>query len=414
MSGVYVTMMNTTRSLMNGSISLDAGLGADELTCSPPPPGYPPEYVFQRDSLTAGTPLCTGLFTTSYNLIYQLNSLLAGLAGSGGVSAPVKTGLEGEARFSRALLYFYLVNLYGDVPLVLTTNYEANNVSPRVATDSVYAQMVTDLQAAQQLLPAAYLTGPGFTGDRTRPNQAAATALLARVWLYKGQWAKAEQAASMVIADANYQLCGLDSVFGSASPEAIWQLQPVHGSMATADGYAYLMQVVAGRPPFVFTPALLGSVETGDLRQVNWMRSIVYKGQTYFYPYKYKLTMNTPGNAEYEMVLRLGEQYLIRAEARVRQGNIGGAVDDVNRIRARAGLSATTASQPAEVLAAILQERRIELMTEWGHRWLDLKRTGSIDTVLITKAGWQSKDTLYPIPASELQANPGMLQNPGY
>lgn len=417
MSGVYISMMNNTTDLMNGGIGLDAGLSADELICTPLyQASLLQEYLFQRDSLTAATPQCLELFATAYNLIYDLNSLLEGIAASANVSGPVRTRLEGEAMFNRALLYFYLVNLYGGVPVVLTTDYTVSGSAPRVSRDSVFSQIVSDLLDAQQMLPAGYLDASGaLTKIRARPDQAAATALLARVWLYEGQWVQAEAAATMVIGDPRYQLCGsLDSVFLSSSPEAIWQLQPVYGKMATGDALTYLAHLPPGPPLYEVSPVLLGSMEAGDMRQQHWTHSIVHNGQTYIYPYKYKQLADSTGDPEYEMVLRLAEQYLIRAEARVRQGNVDGAIADLDVIRARAGLGATTATQLQDVLAAILHERRIELMTEWGHRWLDLKRTGEVDSVLNAKEGWVSSDTLYPIPTYELLTNPGMLQNPGY
>jgi hypothetical protein len=116
-------------------------------------------------------------------------------------------------------------------------------------------------------------------------------------------------------------------------------------------------------------------------------------------------------------VLRLAEQYLIRAEARANQNNIAGAVDDINVIRTRAGLPAVSQGvSKDQCLLAIEQERRIELFTEWGHRWFDLKRTNRADAVLSTlkSPNWQSADRLYPIPQSELETDVHLNQNPGY
>jgi hypothetical protein len=84
-------------------------------------------------------------------------------------------------------------------------------------------------------------------------------------------------------------------------------------------------------------------------------------------------------------------------------------------VRARAGLAPTTAGDVGSLLAAILHERQVELVAEWGHRWLDLKRMGMANAVLGgEKPGWVGTDTLYPIPAAELTANPRLVQNPGY
>ncbi len=148
--------------------------------------------------------------------------------------------------------------------------------------------------------------------------------------------------------------------------------------------------------------ALLNSFETGDLRKKHWVGRTT-TGKTY--PYKFKFaSIDTLNIVEYNVVLRLAELYLIRAEAYARLGNFSSAAADLNIIRARAGLGPTTANDTASLITAIYQERRVEFFAEWGHRWLDLKRGDSIKSV----------DTLYPIPASEIQLNPALVQNPGY
>lgn len=116
------------------------------------------------------------------------------------------------------------------------------------------------------------------------------------------------------------------------------------------------------------------------------------------------------------MVLRLAEQYLIRSEARAMQSNFEGALQDINQTRSRAGLTDVDLDNTAELLTAIEKERRIELFSEWGHRWLDLKRLNRADAVLsIFKASnWNSTDIFYPIPKSDLINNKSLIQNPGY
>ena len=114
-------------------------------------------------------------------------------------------------------------------------------------------------------------------------------------------------------------------------------------------------------------------------------------------------------------MFRLAEQYLIRSEARAQQNNLSGAASDLNTIRARAGLGVTPAATQADLLLAIEKERWVELFTEMSDRWFNLKRTGRIDAVLsLTKPQWQSFQALYPIPTTEITANPKLLQNPGY
>jgi hypothetical protein len=162
----------------------------------------------------------------------------------------------------------------------------------------------------------------------------------------------------------------------------------------------------------------MGSIEPGDERKTNWINSLVIGSTTYYYPFKYKIKSVAAGapKTEYSVVLRLAEQYLIRAEARANLNNLTGAQSDLNKIRNRAGLPNTIANDVAAILAAVQKERQIELLAEWGHRWFDLKRTGRIDNVLgaIKGSNWQPTDALYPIPQGELLSNSSLTQNPGY
>ena len=90
--------------------------------------------------------------------------------------------------------------------------------------------------------------------------------------------------------------------------------------------------------------------------------------------------------------------------------------EDLNKIRTRAGLANTSALTQVEILDAILQERRLELFTEFGHRFFDLKRYNKIQSVLsAAKTGWDTHDALFPIPQVELGLNPNLKpQNSGY
>jgi hypothetical protein len=163
----------------------------------------------------------------------------------------------------------------------------------------------------------------------------------------------------------------------------------------------------------------MSSFEMGDARKENWVLSGVKEGHLWSHPLKYKSTYKDSIQTEYYMVLRLAEQYLIRAEARAQQNKltgINGAAGDIDSIRLRAGLPGiNTAATKDEMLNAIAKERRMELFVEWGHRWLDLKRTGKAKEVLsLVKTNWQDNDTIYPIPYKELQLNPRLKQNSGY
>src|SRR5690606_27043726 len=134
--------------------------------------------------------------------------------------------LLGEAKFVRAFCYFYLVNQFGNVPLIVNTDYKINTVMPRTEKSKVYDLIVTDLVDAQSKLPSNYVST-----ERIRPNKEAATTLLARTYLYLGKWDLAEAEATKVIKDTRYRLLGnLNDVFLKNSEEAIWQLQSVNKS----------------------------------------------------------------------------------------------------------------------------------------------------------------------------------------
>src|SRR5260221_4052313 len=117
----------------------------------------------------------------------------------------------------------------------------------------------------------------------------------------------------------------------------------------------------------------MNAFQIDDLRRTSWIRDTTIGMNTFHYPFKYKVK-SADNLSEYYIVLRLAEQYLIRAEARNNLGDNTGAVSDLNTIRARAGLANSTAATKEDISTALQYERRIELFAEWGHRWFDLNR----------------------------------------
>ncbi len=156
----------------------------------------------------------------------------------------------------------------------------------------------------------------------------------------------------------------------------------------------------------------MDAFEPGDARLNSWTAKNTINGKDYYYPFKYKVR-SSGDIIENNMVLRLAELYLIRAEANANLGKIPEALEDINTIRSRSQLSSlTTVTTKDECLDAIIRESRIEFFAEWGHRWFDLKRTGKADVVLGNiKPFWKSSDTLYPIPFEQIQLNPSLTQN---
>jgi starch-binding outer membrane protein, SusD/RagB family len=412
LTGIYSRMISSSGFISGGasSITILTGLSSDELTNYQ---NYDNLIQFYNISLFAtNETLTSSLWNEPYQYIYSANAVIEGLSNSSSVNASVKQQLIGEAKFIRAFCHFYLVNLFGDIPYITTTDYHANNMALRIPRFEIYQRIINDLIEAQGLLANDY----SFSGgQKIRPNKSVATAFLARVYLYSGDWTNAEAQATDVIDNSSvYSLASnLNDVFLKNSTEAIWQLMPVIPGFNTLEGFNLIL---TSSPSLVaLSDQIVNAFELGDYRKVNWIKSITVGVDTYYYSFKYKISTNSD-LSEYYMIFRLAEQYLIRAEARAQQNDIGGAQADLNVIRARSGLHNTTASTQSSLLAAILHERQVELFTEMGHRWLDLKRTNNADAVLglIKVPDWQPTDVLYPIPLSEIQNNSNVTQNAGY
>src|SRR5258708_3508739 len=190
LTGIY-TNMSSGNSGVNGgfygiaSIFLYPALSADELTLYDiNNAAYLPYYSNElTNSNTGGS---SDYWTAIYPVIYVANSAIEGLNNNSALTPSVKQQLMGEAKFMRAFCYFYLVNLYGDVPLVTGTDYKLNAVLPRTSKAQVWQQVIRDLQDAENLLSTNYLDATllNTTTERVRPTSWAATALLARTYLY--------------------------------------------------------------------------------------------------------------------------------------------------------------------------------------------------------------------------------------
>jgi hypothetical protein len=399
--------LGLSQRVTSGGLSIYAGLSADEIATTASSSVADPFLL--NSLLSDNSTVNSNFYTFSYKYIYQCNAILEGLLKSSTLTPALKSQLIGEVRILRALLYFYLANLFGDVPLIISTNYEVNAKLPRAPLAEVYALVISDLKDAQNLLTLNYPS----TG-KARPNRYTASAFLARVYLYVNDWPNAEAQATSVISSGTYSLSvNLNAVFTINSSETIWEFVNDNGN--TTEGSQFIPTSATVKPRYQIIPSLLNSFEAGDTRKTNWLNSNMIGGLAYFYPYKYKIRTASPIN-EANKIFRLAEQYLIRAEARAQQNNISGSQSDLNFIRNRAVLPNTTASTKNDLLIAVENERRVELFSEWGHRWLDLKRTIRTDAVLAPLKGsnWQTTDALYPIPYIEIQRNPFLTQNQGY
>jgi hypothetical protein len=405
-----------------GGVTIAAAHLADEMY-SPTFSGQYPYYVETAAKITLqNAGFSSKIWSTAYKGVFNANALIEGTNASSSKEfrEAARNRVKGEALAVRAMSYFYLVNFFEKIPLALSIDFNNTKGLPSADPAAVYKQITDDLEAAVGYLSEKY---DGNNTERIRINKWYAKALLARVYLFTKNYAKAYEHANDVINQtALFKLEPLNNVFAYNSEEVIFQLKQTNDiyptGNATLEGYA-----ITG---LYLTPSLINSFETGDNRKTAWTSAIggTINFPAGFTPAKYKinaLNMTYEGfRSQYYVVARLAEMYFIRAEANMLRsaGNKNSAIDDLNEIRHRAGLGKllyTLTDQ--QVIDTIAHEKRVELFTEWGHRWLDLKRTNKANQVLSSifyKQPWNPNQLLYPIPVSEIQWNNNLSQNNGY
>lgn len=413
-SGVYIAMRVGPTQFYNAGMTLYGGLIADELI--PSNPNSDIRAFFEAD-LAANNTAVTAFYTSLYQIIYRCNAALEGLEGSHLLTPGLKNQLIGEMKFVRALQYFYLVNLWEDVPLITSSDYQVNASLPRTAKAKILEWMDADLTQSVSLLQPEYPSS-----GKVRPNRWAAATLLARLYQYEEKWELLENITSDIIKSGAYSLVPgslLQNTFAKNSSETIWELASPNESQLVGDATLFVPVSSTMRPAYTLSAGLLNSFESSDLRRQDgvWIGKNVANGIEYYYPRKYgqrTLVANMPP-MEYKVVFRLAEVHLLRAEARANRVEILGSQDDINIIRKRAGLIETTADNKDLLLEAVAEERRHEFFCEWGHRWIDLKRTGMSEIILKPlKSKWQTYDVNFPLPEKELLYNPNLTQNQGF
>jgi len=422
-SAIVTGCLNSLNSTGPSNFAQFTGLYTDELTALPNTTGNTP--ITQANASTI-SPSNINYWTATYSKIYALNLAIEGIN-----ATPAKLYFKsqwlGECYFLRAFDYYYLTSLYGDAALALTSDFNVTSKLSRSPQALVNQQIINDLLTAKAMLSTSFMSGYGAaTSDRARPNRYAAEALLTKMYLINKDWVDAEAMADSVISNATlFKLVTPASVFLTNSQETVWAMATTN-DVATNEYAIYdnAMPAISTTDPTklnVFaslTSQQVGSFEANDARYTNWVRSTVYTGVTpnvtYYFPNKYKSNVS---GTERPIIFRLAEMYLARAEARAQQNNLTGAQADINVIRTRAGLPNTIAASQASLLAAVAQERRVELFTEMGNRFFDLRRTGTLDAVMLAQKGnsiWASYKQYWPISLTEIAYDPNLTQTPGY
>ena len=400
---------------------------------------------FDLFTLSTSNSFITDTWNDAYIGIQRCNVILNRIDDIADMDDATKTIRKGEVLFIRALTYFNLVRLFGDVPLVTTETTDPFDAfgQGRDAEATVYAQIISDLTAAASALP----NTQSVTGKATN---GAAYALLGKVHLTLGNYADAIGALGNV---SGYSLvANYADLFGESNEnnaESIFEIQYTSGSGSTivANGlgtglgegsaFANLFAPVGGSS-IVVNGATIGSNRpTSDL----WnsynpadLRRDVNIGQfgvdNVLYPRKLMgVAAGDLDSGVNAIVLRYADVILMHAEALNEQGYVadGPAFDLINQIRNRAGLpdlTSATVTNQADFRLAIENERRWELAFE-NHRWFDLLRTGRALEVIqnhttetannpVSLASVSGNQLLYPMPQGTIDTNPAISQNPGY
>jgi starch-binding outer membrane protein, SusD/RagB family len=361
------------------------------------------QYLGQvdRNQLQADNTAVTNVWIAIYEAVARVNLILEKVPGVTGLTDAQKNQIVGEAYFLRALHYHNLVKLWGDVPMPLAPLESPADAAQLTRTPKaqVYTQILDDLAKAEQSITTAKQARQASLG--------AVRALRARVMLYMENWQGALDAANAVQA-MGYSLPPLfESLFtddGTDTPEDVFRVSFTPQEYNEL-GYYYLFD---GRWEVSPTADLYAAYSANDRRRAI----TVGKDGGDYEGTKFPTTIG----GEDLHVIRFAEVLLIKAEALARLNRLGEAVTEYNKIRLRAGLAphalGTDVTGQADVLAAIWNERRLELALE-GDRWSDLVRTGRAMTVLGLPAN-RAFQVLYPIPSRELIVAPGLTQNPGY
>lgn len=376
-------------------------------------------------------------WASSYMIIARANVILDKIDAVN-MSDDLKSQYKGEAKFIRALMYFNLVQFFGNIPLVvheIKTEEEAYSY-PQVPRQDVYNQIEADLKDAIQVLPADY------SADKVgKATKGAAQSLLGKVLVTNEQYSEAVSVLEEVIDSKVYSLlpdyADVFSVKNKNNAETIFSIQYL-GNSGYGEGSNFSIafapfgsgeEITSGGPPASGnegTLDLYNSFENGDLRKVISIVQFPVTGSYYTRKFLDKPIGANEG-ANNWIVLRYADVLLLYAEALNEAGATVAALDPLNEVRGRAGLSLLSGLDQEAFRIAVQQERRVELCFE-GHRWLDLLRTG---TMLSTMAAYKEKysidggyevknyevtpnKVLFPIPFNEISLNPKLVQNPGY
>lgn len=423
----------------------------DAIKGSTPTDGADSEEFYDKLLYTKDHWLMTAYWDDHYAFIALANNIIHTVDSLGLTDAPSLVN-KGEAQFMRAWAYFDLVRSFGAVPKIdfKITNPAQANIAKSPEAD-IWALIDADLQAAAAVLPLEW--EPKFMG---RVTKGTANSMLAKAYLFRGNWASALAKAEEVINSQEYELISpYSKIFteaGENSKESIFEIQNYendNGSQALSNEHV-TYQGVRGSGDWdlgwgwnVPHASLVNSYETSDPRKDA---TILFSGQTDQYgqlvpqspplaqPYWNKKVHSDPARRAATgdrfgkwldmIIIRYADVLLMAAESANELGgapNITKALDYLERVRARARggnnaiLPAVTTTDQALLRTAIRRERRSEFGMEY-ERFFDLVRWGIAETTFSgIGVTFEPRDKYMPLPQSAIDKSGGKLvQNPDY
>ena len=394
-------------------------------------------YIDTQNSMIAN------FWKAAYKVINRTNTILGRIDGIE-INTELANRYKLECKFIRALMYFNLVRVYGDVPLVLKeiSISESYDIL-REPKENVYNQIIADLKEAQDL-PVSY-----STAEDGRATQGAAKALLANVYMTLHKYAEAETILAEIINSGRYSLLentpgslnidGYKNVFSPVnhnSKEGIFEIQFLKGGYGEGSNYANNFApensgtnvVAVGGTGGNNIPEMdiYNAYEEGDLRRDFSMSLGYYDNRKnnewvesrYVCKFMDVPYQNNDASNNYP-VIRYADVILMYAEALNQNGKTAEACKYLNMMRRRGFGYQTTETSPvdlqttdkAQFALMVEQERRVELAFE-NHRWFDLIRTGRAVEVMRSK-GFSLNETnlICPIPQKQIDVNPKLTQN---
>ncbi|MEQ9437420.1 MAG: RagB/SusD family nutrient uptake outer membrane protein [Cyclobacteriaceae bacterium] len=389
-------------------------------------------------NLTSTNTFANAVWNSCFTTISRCNNILSRIA-SVDMDESLKSQYRGEALFLRAYNYFYLVRLFGDVPIVEESFRSPGEIAAfdmaRKPASEVYQIITGDLMMADDLLQ-------GVTGlSKSRASAGAAKTLLGKVYLTRQDYPAAATELKEVIDRNTYSLeADYKSLFTNGNDElgeSIFEIKYLSGNLGEGNSFSSVFTPprfdmaifpgnMQGSGRIVPTADVVSAYEPGDVRRAASIADSVQlvdgTSAANIYGLKFvDFTTGVVGDGGINFTaLRYADVLLMYAEALNETGNTADATTFLNRVRDRAGLPSLSGLSGSDFALALEQERRVEFLGE-GHRWFDLVRTGRAQTVLndyFADKGLNfsvaENELLMPIPQNEIDIDPNLVQNTGY